>query len=477
LAWTTSSAGSQGRKVKLPRSADGPPLRDLTQTDIRAPALGGGRRDAVWLLTIYLVLLMGIPSRLILAPLGGLGAPATVLSVLIFGWYLLCWFYPSSILDRGQQPIRVAAILWFCAIIASYVAANLHTMPQLAINGADRGIIIAAGWIGVLLLVSDGIHSLERLRTLLRRVVFGATAMAGLGMIQFFTGLDAAKYIVIPGLSTQQPYTDLLGRGDFNRPSSTAIHPIEFGVVLSLCLPIAIHQARYAPPGKRARRWIQVAIIAATLPMTVSRSAILGLVVGGAVVISTWPRRDRHYAYMIIVAGTVVMRALIPGLIGTITGLFLSIGSDSSAQERTNAFGLASPFISQHPWFGQGFGTFQPQIYFFTDDQYLGSLIETGIVGVLALITLFVVGWTITRRARKAVVDDELRHLAQCLAAPIAVALVSYATFDAFAFPMAAGLTFLLAGCAGAAWRLIPASATPAPVPDSIPARAQPVVS
>ena len=48
------------------------------------------------------------------------------------------------------------------------------------------------------------------------------------------------------------------------------------------------------------------------------------------------------------------------------------------------------PFIVQHPWFGLGFGAFPPQIYFFTDDQYLNSTIVTGIVGLLALFTLFV---------------------------------------------------------------------------------------
>jgi polysaccharide biosynthesis protein PslJ len=229
--------------------------------------------------------------------------------------------------------------------------------------------------------------------------------------------------------------------------------------VLSICLPLAIHQARYAASGKKIRRWTQVAIIAAALPMTVSRSAIIGLIVGGVVLLSTWPKRDRHTAYLVTIASTIVMRAIIPGLIGTIRDLFLSIGSDSSAQERVGAFSLAQPLLAQHPWFGRGFGTFMPQVFFFTDDQYLGSLIETGVVGLAALLALFATGWFVARSARRLSVDEETRHLAQTLAAPMAVAFVTYATFDAFAFPMAAGLTFLMAGCTGAIWRLIRAEA------------------
>ena len=411
--------------------------------------------DAVTFLTIYLVLLFSIPSRLVFSPLGGVGQPATIFAALLFGRYLLEWIHPASALDRERQPMRLAATLWFCVIVAVYVSANLHPLPVLELNGADRGIIQACAWLGILLYTVDSIGSIDALKTLLRRIVFGATAMAALGFTQFFTGLDATKYIIIPGLATSETYSDLLGREGFNRPSATAIHPIEFGVVLAMCLPLAIHQARYAQPGMRWRRWLQVALIAATLPMTVSRSAILGLLVSLIVILPTWPKRDRHIAYLAIIGGTLVLRATIPGLIGTLRGLFFSIGTDSSTVERTKAYSLAAPLISHHPWLGQGFGTFLPQTNFFTDDQYLGSLIETGVVGLLALLLLFATGWFLARGARRASTDDELRHLAQCLAASVAVAVVSYATFDAFGFPIAAGLTFLLLGCTGAMWRLM----------------------
>jgi O-antigen ligase len=96
-----------------------------------------------------------------------------------------------------------------------------------------------------------------------------------------------------------------------------------------------------------------------------------------------------------------------------------------------------------------------PQTYFFTDDQYLNSLIEIGIVGLAALLILFFTGWHLARASRKASADPEVRDLAQCVAASVAVIIVGFATFDALYFPMAAGLTFLMLGCAGAMWRII----------------------
>ncbi len=417
------------------------------------------RLHPIGLLTCYLVLLMAIPQALQFAPLGGVGQPSTVFAVILFGWYLLAWLHPASALDRGRQPMRLVAVLWLCTIVATYVSANLHVLPTLELNGADRGILIACGWLGILLLAADGIDSMDRLKTLLRRIVFGATAMAALGITQFYTGLDAAKYIIIPGLSSQHLYTDLLGRDSFRRPAATAAHPLEFAAVLAICLPLAIHQARYAPPRLRLRRWLQVALIGFALPMTVSRTAILGLVVVGLVIFPTWPKRDRHLAYLVTLAAALVMEAVIPGLLGAIRDLFLGISTDSSAQERNAAFSLAAPLISHHPWLGEGFGTLLPQTSFFTDDQYLNSLVQMGFIGLLAQLALFVTGWSMARSVRRVTGDDELRDLAQCMAASVAVAAVTYATFDALSFEIAAGLTFLLLGCIGALGRLARAEA------------------
>ena len=67
-----------------------------------------------------------------------------------------------------------------------------------------------------------------------------------------------------------------------------------------MTLPLALHQARFAPPGRLWRRWLQVVLIGAALPITVSRSAILGLIVVGVVLLPTWPRFDRRVAYVAV---------------------------------------------------------------------------------------------------------------------------------------------------------------------------------
>jgi polysaccharide biosynthesis protein PslJ len=413
--------------------------------------------DAVTLLTVYIVLLMLIPYSVVFPPLGGAGGLSTMYAAILMFLFLALWLHQGFHLDRGSQPVRVAGIAFTCSIIAAYVSANRHLMPSLERNGADRGLIFAAGWLAVLLLAADGIDRPDRLNTMLGRIVAGITAMAAIGIAEFLTGLDFAQYIVIPGFVSQAIVTDtgIDTRLGFNRPAATAAHPLELATVLAMGLPIALHRARFAAPGLRLRRWVQVGFIGACLPLTISRAAILGLAVVFLLILPTWPKEHRRYAYAGLVTAVLGVFVLVPGMLGTFLSLFGGSSAATSTASRTSAYGSAQAYIALHPWFGRGFGTFLPATYFFTDNQYLLSLIETGIIGLLALIALFVTGALVGRSAYHAAVHPEGRDLAQSLVASVAAAGLAFATFDALSFSIAAGLSFLIIGCVGATWRMM----------------------
>ncbi len=410
--------------------------------------------DAVTLLTSYLFLLMAIPSSLVVGSFGAAGQPAALFAAVLLGWYLVARQHPALSMDTRRQPIRTSAVGFGCAVLASYVAANRAAMSSLESNGADRGLILLAGWLGVLLLAADGIDRADRLAVLLRRIVLGATAMAALGMIEFITGTVVTNYIAIPGLSVHEQVTDLMTRADLVRANATAAQPLEFAAVLSMSLPLAIHQARFAARRRRLRRWLQVALIAGAIPMAVSRSAIVGLVVIGVVLVPAWTKRERRCAYLALLALPVLVWLVRPGILASFGAIFSQLGTDTSTTSRTGALAGAVPMIAQHPWFGQGLQTFFPQSLFFVDDQYLTSLIETGVFGLLALFALLVTGWLAARSLRLSAADLATRDLARCLTAVTVVAALSFATFDVLSFPIASGLYFLLLGCVGAAWRL-----------------------
>ncbi|HXS65760.1 MAG TPA: O-antigen ligase family protein [Streptosporangiaceae bacterium] len=413
------------------------------------------RADAVTALSVFLFALMIIPSALVVGAFGAAGRPATLIAAALIGWYLLARPHPDMTVDAGPQPVRTAAILFACSVLASYVCANQSLLTASEQNAADRGLILLAGWLGVMLIAADGIASEHRLAALCRRIVLGATTMAVLGIAEFLTGTDLTKYVAIPGLVTHFQVTDLMTRFGLARANSTASQPLELSASLAMSLPLAIHQARHSITRLRRRRWLQVAVIAAAIPMAVSRTALIALGVMAILLVPTWPARQRRRVYVGLAGCAAGLLLIAPSFIGSFGKSFGQLGTDTSTTSRTDALSLAGPLIGAHPWFGIGLSTFNPQHAFFVDDQFVTSLIETGFIGLLALLSIFAAAWYAARRMRTARrISHRARDLAQSLVASIAVAVIFFASFDVLSFSIASSLFFLIVGVTGAAYRL-----------------------
>lgn len=431
-------------------AANGPPTQ--------APRFAVG--DSVGLLTIYIVLLIAIPSRLIFGPLGGAGTPASVLGIGLGLWWAAMRLAGPPERRRVSQPVRTAMLVMVATVLASYIAATVRPIDSVELRAADLGLLSVCSWLGVLLATTDGIRRRLDLDVLLRRLVAIGAALATLGIAQFITKQPFTNYIQIPGLTSNNALVSVLARGGLTRPAGTALHPIEFGAVLTMILPLAMHYAMIQSDRSLLARWFPVAAIATAVPISISRSAIVSTAIVLAFVLPTWTRQARRYTYTALVVLSACMYVTVPGLIGTITGLFTGISNDSSAQSRTDSYALAWEFISRNPIFGRGFPTFLPS-YRILDDQYLGTLIDTGFVGLVALLGLFIIGVGTARGIRRHTQDTADRQLAQAMAASVASAGVSFALFDAFSFPMAAGLVYLVLGSIGALRRLAVRSALP----------------
>src|SRR5256714_1531067 len=171
-----------------------------------------------------------------------------------------------------------------------------------------------------------------------------------------------------------------------------------------------------------------------------------------AVLLPTWGRKRRWAGVVAIIVGLAGLRAVAPGLIGTLTKLVLTLvnGGDDSTQARTMDYAGVADFIARRPAFGMGYGTFLPQLYRYTDNMYLLAVVEIGFVGVLAMAALFLGCMYCGAAGRRRSTDEPTRDLGQAFVAAGAVALVTSASFDTLSFPMVSGVFFLLLGCAGA---------------------------
>lgn len=412
------------------------------------------RRDEVTAITILLGATFLIPANRTIGVLGQVGIPA----VLVAGGLLLFWIYsrcaPTMGTDRGRQPIRLLALVLLVATLASYIAGQVRGLLPLEVSGSDATMLRLCSALGLLLFTADAIRDTEGVRRVVERIVMGAFFMAVVAILQYYKVVDLAALANFPGLVIDKSGAEfLIDRYGLNRVSGTATHPIEFGVVLAMSLPLALHLALTAAPGRRVRMWLMLALIAVAMPLSVSRSGIVAAGVALFFYVVVLRLRTLFNLLPLAFGGVVAITIAAPGVLGTVLNLLLATGNEPSSQARTDDYPIIFAQWRDNPVLGRGPGTYIPKLYRLVDNQYLIALVSTGVVGLVVLVSIFCTGYSLARRVRWFSSDENTRGLGQALAAAIAAAAVSLFTFDGFGFTVMFVVTHLLVGCAGALWR------------------------
>ena len=445
-----------------------------SQTSTTSAASRAGRFPAVTLVSVYVVLLVGIPSKLIVRQIGAAGTPAT-----LWGLFLLLWWVCATVgglNPRGRSPVRVAVGVLGVGVLLSYavamtrgwyapadvrqstddvydlVPATVQQVRTAMILAADRGLLAFGAWLGVALITTDGVRNWRDLSRLITVLTTIGGIVGGIGALQYFVGIDISSWFRIPGLAVQYDFGSVGQRSVVRRVYATANHPIEFGVVMGGLLPLALHRTVFSSRSLGA--WLCTASIAFGVAISISRSAIVVAGVGLAVLFIGWPPAWRRRFLAALPMTAIAIRLVAPGVVGTIRSLFTNLGNDPSVSGRTDDYEVIMRTYSESPIFGRGLFTFVPRYYRILDNQFLMILVELGGIGFVSFMALGAASFFSALRARRAAEARCERHMALALSASIAGVIVSYATFDAWGFPMAGGLTFVLFGMCGAAWNV-----------------------
>lgn len=410
-----------------------------------------GGVDAVTMLTIYIVLLYAIPSNLSIAFLGSFGRPQFLWGIVLLVWWILSRVQASGYAVRATvQPVRLALGILIVICLLSFAQALLRGQPLDQISPAVSAVARLLSWSGVALVAMDGIRTMDDLMKMIRRVALAGGLVAMLGLAQFVTDLPIIDFLsAVPGFSGDVGGVD--SRGAFTRPAGTATHPLEYATAISVALPLAIACAIVGQGGRQQLRWwIPVGAVTLASFLAVSRSAVIGFIVAIIAAIPGLPKRYRATVLVIVVIVALGAVLAVPGLYGTILGMFLGIGSDSSSQSRSAGLELAPIFVAASPILGAGVGTFLPRYYIF-DNQWIQMIVEIGVLGVASFAALLACAiWSAWHASRVSGLED-LRVVGRALSACVATIAVLFALFDGLAFPISAGVTFLLVGLCAAA--------------------------
>jgi O-antigen ligase len=415
------------------------------------------RLDGAGVIGVLIVALYALPATVIVPGLTYAGRPALLLALGLFAWWLMARLSPWLPL-RGPQPVRWVCLALLGSALLSYLAGLQRGLPTVEANAQNFTVLVTLEILGLILMTADGVADWDRLRGVVRVLVWSAAFVALVAIVQSTFAFDLTPYLTLPGLEFKADPADFQLRGDSGhfRVAGTTTHYIEFSTVMAMAAPFAIHLAMFAPTRRGRRLYLVLAlVIVGVVPLAISRTGVVALAAGGAVMfVTAWNWRTRYNVTMLAGALTVGLFLVKPGLLGTLKAMFLWAGSDPSIEGRTSDYERIGYWFAQRPFLGRGPGTLIPDLYLFLDNQWLYTLVTQGIVGIVALAALHLTCIGLAVVARRRSVDAEDRHLCAALIAVQVMALLVAATFDSLSFTTFTFTLALLSGLCGAVWRL-----------------------
>jgi O-antigen ligase len=260
---------------------------------------------------------------------------------------------------------------------------------------------------------------------------------------------------MLPGFTLNSDIPSIVARGALNRVTGTTLTAIELGVVAGMLLPLAIYLGLYDTERTPMKRWMPVALISLGVTTSVSRSGIIALVLAFAVLIALMPVRQRLLALAAAPVGLVGVYMSAHGVISTLLSFFEAGSSDDSVKARLVDYPYVAMLVNQAPWLGHGGGTYMPEnTTYILDNQWLKTVVENGLLGVIALAVYFVVPLFTALITRLHTENPELRLLCAALAGPVLAAMVCSFTFDSLSFATFSNVYALVIGIIGACWRM-----------------------
>jgi O-antigen ligase len=364
----------------------------------------------------------------------------------------------AALLVDPRVRFRASGLEWplflFVAAALGSVIFNGARITELDVHTeVTKQLTFFASFLLVFYLIVSVVRTREHVDRIVRMLVGGGAIVAALSIVESWTGYNAFDNLdgVLP-LLQHVDAPESSERGGKLRVMGSAQGSIALGAALAMMLPLAAYL------GLRTRRWFwwaASAVLALGALATLSRTSILMLVV--IIVVLFWlrPKQVRRF-WPVLLPAVVVIQLLLPGTLGTIRSSFFpkegllaqqSENAGSRGSGRVADLGPALDEFSLTPIFGQGYGTRltgrDKQNAQILDDQWLKTLLETGLVGALAWLWIF--SRSIRRLARAAKEDqspDGLLFVA--FAASITAFAIGMVLFDAFAFIQVTFILFIM---------------------------------
>jgi O-antigen ligase len=427
-------------------------------------------RPLPWALAGFMAMLWLLPFDSIDLPIGlpleaKLDRPVLLLIVAL-------WVLSLTILDGAQRvrftPIHYAFVGFVLIAILSLVY-NAETTVRLGeMELGVRKLALLISYLTLFVVVASGVRPGE-VRAFMT-FMCGLAVVTALAVIWeyryeynvFFTWTHSFLPVTIP---PELGNSDSIGRRSIIGPT---IHPLAPAMMMACAMPFALISMYQSREMRRKILWGAAAgIMFAAALATQRKTSIVAPFAVLAVLTAYRPR---------------ILRQLVPGLIGLfiIAHIFTpgALGGVGNQLLPQNMFGVAStvdrqsdysaiePDVINRPLLGRGYETYDQKKYRILDNQFLTTIIGTGIIGILSYISIFLAIFLIAHRVARNGKEDRVGPALAIVAATAAM-LVGSGLLDILALPQLPYLVCFFAGFAAVLSRELGAETVPRPARSS----------
>jgi hypothetical protein len=378
-----------------------------------------------------------------------------VVALVLSCWVAALLVDPAVRLRRTPFDVPIAIVVG--AVLSSIAVNPGRVIPLQA--PVLKSVTFFLSFVLVYYLFVSVVRTRRTVEAMTKLLLVGAAGVAALAIVEQRSGFNAFDRVgqSLPFLEFRGPAE--AARLGLTRAAGSSAHPIELGVLLAMMLPLGL-----ALTFSAGRRWaIPTGVVAVGVMASVSRTPLIALLVAGLVLLRLQPT-DVKRLVPLLVPLVVVVKLALPGSIATVKNLFFPEGGLIAEHERLGKeadpllaggrIRLLRPSLeeaSRKPLLGEGYATRQTGFDNplrnapILDDQWLGTLLEAGVIGVIGWATLFVMAVAgLGRASRRRAGPDG--WLPAGFAAAIAGFAVAMFTFDALSFSQVTFVLWVLLG-------------------------------
>lgn len=429
------------------------PVKALAQPMAVADSWPHTTRLLPWSIAGFLVVLWLLPFDAITVPQVPLPVEATldrVLFPVVAGLWAV-WFLVGRARGnlRGRFTWIDGALFLLLGMSLLSVVVNAHTL--LVVDELDLSIkklAILLSLVVFFYVVATGLRPSELHAFSALLVVLAAVAALGV-IYEYRSGINVFydwSKALLPGAFSVDPAP---ADPEFGRESVTGptAHAIAVATALAMALPFAFTgYMRSSATRGRVLYAIAITLILAGCIATVRRTGAVGPGAALLVLLVYRPRRMLRLLPLGLVV-VLVTQMVAPNAPSRVKAQFVDLFEDNSVEGRTNDYDPVTPDIRRNLLIGRGYGSYDPAHYRFLDNEWLGRIIETGVIGAVAYLLLILAVIRVAHRAGR-VKDPVRRSVAVSVVAAAVVYAVTNTLFDALAFPQAPYMFFFVAALA-----------------------------